>query len=275
MSYRINRTDGELLIDLTDGIIDTTTTDLTLIGKNYKGFGEPFNENFVKLLENFASTSQPANPMVGQIWFDKQDTRLKVYDGVTFRAASGSIVSSTQPGNLTTGDIWIDNLNNKLYLFDGTDLVLVGPTYSAGQGKTGFETASQLDTTDVQRTVLKLFLGGTLVGVYSPETFIIPNDFAIPGLSADPNDTFTPKRQKLFKGFNIANLEGETATSGFWWRGTAEKAKKLIDDAGNERGSENFLPTDANGATTGSLRIKNSAGLSVGVGDTEFGILKV
>ncbi len=275
MSYRINRTDGELLIDLTDGIIDTTTTDLTLIGKNYKGFGEPFNENFVKLLENFASTSQPANPMVGQIWFDKQDTRLKVYDGVTFRAASGSIVSSTQPGNLTTGDIWIDNLNNKLYLFDGTDLVLVGPTYSAGQGKTGFETASQLDSTDVQRTILKLFLGGTLVGVYSPETFIIPNDFAIPGLSADPNDTFTPKRQKLFKGFNIANLEGETATSGFWWRGTAEKAKKLIDDASNERGSENFLPTDANGATTGSLRIKNSAGLSVGVGDTEFGILKV
>ena len=70
-------------------------------------------------------------------------------------------------------------------------------------------------------------------------------------------------------------MEGETATSGFWWRGTAEKAKKLIDDAGNERGSENFLPTDANGATTGSLRIKNSAGLSVGVGDTEFGILKV
>ena len=89
MSYRINRTDGELLIDLTDGIIDTTTTDLTLIGKHYKGCGEPFNENFVKLLENFASTSQPANPMVGQIWFDKQDTRLKVYDGVTFRAASG------------------------------------------------------------------------------------------------------------------------------------------------------------------------------------------
>ena len=71
--------------------------------------------------------------MVGQIWFDKQDTRLKVYDGVTFRAASGSIVSSTQPGNLTTGDIWIDNLNNKLYLFDGTDLVLVGLTYSACQ----------------------------------------------------------------------------------------------------------------------------------------------
>jgi len=275
MSYRINRTDGELLIDLTDGIIDNTTTDITLIGKNYKGFGEYFNENFVKLLENFASTSQPANPMVGQIWFDKQDTRLKVYDGVNFRAASGSIVSSTQPSNLTTGDIWIDNLNNKLYLFDGTDLVLVGPTYDAGQGKTGFETASQLDTTDVQRTILKLFLGGTLVGIYSPETFIIPTQYSIPGLSEDPDDTFTPKRQKLYKGFNIADSSQETSTTGFWWRGTATKAKKLIDDSGNERSAENFLPTDGNGATTGSIRIKNAAGLSVGVGDTEFGILKV
>ena len=275
MSYRINRTDGELLIDLTDGIIDNTTTDITLIGKNYKGFGEYFNENFVKLLENFASTSQPANPMVGQIWFDKQDTRLKVYDGVNFRAASGSIVSSTQPSNLTTGDIWIDNLNNKLYLFDGTDLVLVGPTYDAGQGKTGFETASQLDTTDVQRTILKLFLGGTLVGIYSPETFIIPTQYSIPGLSEDPDDTFTPKRQKLYKGFNIADASQETATTGFWWRGTATTAKKLIDDSGNERSAENFLPTDGNGATTGSIRIKNAAGLSVGVGDTEFGILKV
>ena len=275
MSYRINRTDGELLIDLTDGIIDNTTTDITLIGKNYKGFGEYFNENFVKLLENFASTSQPANPMVGQIWFDKQDTRLKVYDGVNFRAASGSIVSSSQPSNLTTGDIWIDNLNNKLYLFDGTDLVLVGPTYDAGQGKTGFETASQLDTTDVQRTILKLFLGGTLVGIYSPETFIIPTQYSIPGLSEDPDDTFTPKRQKLYKGFNIADSSQETATTGFWWRGTATTAKKLIDDSGNERSAENFLPTDGNGATTGSIRIKNAAGLSVGVGDTEFGILKV
>ena len=275
MSYRINRTDGELLIDLTDGIIDNTTTDITLIGKNYKGFGEYFNENFVKLLENFASTSQPANPMVGQIWFDKQDTRLKVYDGVNFRAASGSIVSSTQPSNLTTGDIWIDNLNNKLYLFDGTDLVLVGPTYDAGQGKTGFETASQLDTTDVQRTILKLFLGGTLVGIYSPETFIIPTQYSIPGLSEDPDDTFTPKRQKLYKGFNIADSSQETATTGFWWRGTATTAKKLIDDSGNERSAESFLPTDGNGATTGRIRIKNAAGLSVGVGDTEFGILKV
>ena len=157
MSYRLNRTDGELLVDLTDGILDLTTTDLTLIGKNYKGFGEFLNENFIALLENFASTSQPTNPMVGQLWYDKQDARLKIYDGTVFRPATGSVVSSTQPSNLNKGDIWIDNENNKLYIWDGSELTLIGPEYSAGQGKTGFEVTSQLDATDVQRTILKLF----------------------------------------------------------------------------------------------------------------------
>jgi len=275
MSYRLNRTDGELLIDLTDGIIDTATTDLTLIGKNYKGFGEWINENFIKLLENFASTASPTNPLTGQLWFDKQDQKLKVFDGTSFRPASGTIVNSSQPSNLTAGDIWIDNENNKLYLFDGSDLTLVGPEYDVGQGKTGFETASQLDTTDVQRTILKLFIGGTLYGVYSPETFTIPLEYSIPGLSVDPLDTNFPKRQKLYKGFNVANQEEETGSTGFWYNGVATSSKALVDDAGIVRQAESFLPSNSNGVTTGSLRIKNSAGLSVGVGDTEYAVLKI
>lgn len=275
MSYRINRTDGELLVDLTDGIIDTTTTDITLIGKNYKGFGEWINENFVKILENFAATSQPSNPLIGQLWYDKQDQRLKVYDGIAFRSAAGTTVSPTQPSNLTSGDLWIDNENNKLYIFDGTDLILIGPDYTAAQGKSGLEAASQLDTTDTQRTILKLFLGGLLVGIYSPETFIIPLDKSIAGLSPDPTDTNNPKRQKLYKGFNPANLNAETGIDGFWWRGTSLKAKQLIDDAGVARSAANFLPSDSDGVTTGSLRIKNTEGLSVGIGDTEYAKFKI
>lgn len=266
MSYRLNRTDGALLVDLTDGILDTATTDLTLIGKNYKGFGEFLNENFIALLENFASTSQPTNPMVGQLWYDKQDNRLKIYDGATFRSATGSVVSSTRPSNLTTGDLWIDNENNKLYIWDGTDLTLVGPEYSAGQGKSGFEVSSQLDSTDVQRTILKLFLGGTLVGIYSPETFYILPEYAIAGYPLIVGDALN--RQLLEKGFNVVSAD-------FLYRGTATSAKGLIDDAGVIRSANNFIPTDANGATTGSLKIKNSAGLSVGVGETEYSILKV
>ena len=57
MAYQINKTSGALLVNLADGQIDTNSTDITLIGKNYSGFGESINENFVKILENFANSS--------------------------------------------------------------------------------------------------------------------------------------------------------------------------------------------------------------------------
>lgn len=268
MSYRLNRTDGQLLVDLTDGILDTNTTDLTLIGKNYKGFGEFLNENFIKLMENFASSSQPTTPMVGQLWFDKQDNRLKVYDGVSFRPATGSIVSSTRPSNLNVGDIWIDNEANKLYIWDGTDLTLVGPPYSSSQGKTGFEVASQLDSTDVQRTILKLFLGDVLVGIYSPAQFIVPVQYAIAGFPVWADDTFSPKRQLILKGFNPVE-------NSFHWNGIATSSQGLLNDAGVVKTAANFLPSDENAETSGSIKIKNSAGLSVGVGATEYFITKI
>lgn len=270
MTYRINRTDGELLVDLIDGVIDTATTDLTLIGKNYKGFGEVMNENFVRLLENFASTSQPANPMIGQLWYDKQDERLKIYNGSIFRSATGTVVNSSQPTNLIEGDLWIDNKNNKLYIYDGSQLTLVGPNYDASQLKTGFEAASQLDSTDVQRTILKLYIAGVLVGIYSPATFFIPGQYAIPGVSIDETDTVFPQRQRLYRGFNIANQQLETVNDGFFYRGTANSAKAIIDDAGVERTVNDFLPTNANGETSGTLKIKNSNGLTVGVGETDY-----
>ena len=55
MSYIINKTDGSVLTEVVDGTIDQTTTDITLVGKNSTSYGELFNENFVKILENFAT----------------------------------------------------------------------------------------------------------------------------------------------------------------------------------------------------------------------------
>ena len=63
MSYKLNKTDGTLLVDLVDGTLDTSTTDISLIGKNYSGFGEALNENMIKLLENFSRSSAPSRPL--------------------------------------------------------------------------------------------------------------------------------------------------------------------------------------------------------------------
>ena len=107
MAYQINKTSGALLVNLADGQIDVATTDITLIGKNYTGFGESINENFVKMLENFANVSSPANPLAGQIWWDTSNSRIKVYTGTDWTTGGGPIVQPTQLNIIQIGFILI------------------------------------------------------------------------------------------------------------------------------------------------------------------------
>lgn len=126
MAYQINKYDTSLLTTLEDGTVDQTT-DLKLIGKNYAGYGEIQNENFVFLLENFAGANQPARPVAGQLWFDTNNSKLKFYDGTKFKTTGGAEVATTAPIGLVTGDFWWDSDNEKLYAYNGTDYTLVGP----------------------------------------------------------------------------------------------------------------------------------------------------
>ena len=115
MAYIVNKTDGSVVATVADGQVDNLSTDLTLIGKNYSGFGEYLNENFIKLLENFANSSEPANPIKGQIWFDTNESKLKVYSGTQFTPVSSATISSTQPANLGVGDLWFNDVDRQLY----------------------------------------------------------------------------------------------------------------------------------------------------------------
>ena len=93
MAYTINKTSGTVLANVADGTIDSSTADLTLIGKNYSGYGDALNENFVKLLENFSNTTAPSSPLAGQLWWDSTNNLLKVYTGSTFKTVSSSTAS--------------------------------------------------------------------------------------------------------------------------------------------------------------------------------------
>ena len=166
MSYKLNKTDGSLLVDLVDGQLDTTSSDLTLIGRNYSGFGEVLNENFIQLLENFSNSAAPINPIRGQLWYDTTENKLKVYNGTEFTASGGVTVQATQP-NMVAGDLWIDSNASQLYFFDGTNLRLAGPVYSRQSGTSGFTVVSVLDTQSITNYVVKMFVGGSLVGVHS------------------------------------------------------------------------------------------------------------
>jgi len=254
MSYKINKTDGTLLVDLLDGSIDTSVSDITLIGRNYKGFGELINENFVKMLENFASSSAPANPLRGQLWYDTSESRLKVYNGTEF-ATNGIIVASTQP-NLATGDIWLNSLTNQMSFFDGTDLVLVGPVHTAAQGVSGFVSQSILDTQNQTKTVLKFFVGNTLIGVWSSAQFTPIASQVISELITGSNPLGI-----IYPGFNLVN-------NSYKYRGIATLAEGLIDGLGTTILADSFLRSDANDITTGSLKIQNNSGLTLGLNDS-------
>ena len=98
MAFTINKTDGTILATVQDGTLDQTTN-LSLFGKNYAGYGELLNENQIKLLENFANTTEnaPDKPIKGMLFYDTTKGQVQVYDGTSFKAATGSIVSTSQP----------------------------------------------------------------------------------------------------------------------------------------------------------------------------------
>lgn len=254
MAYQINKTNGALLVNLADGQIDASSTDITLVGKGYKGFGEAFNENFVKLLENFSGSSAPPNPLAGQIWWDSSVSRLKVYTGTNWTTGGGPIVQPTQPV-MVAGDLWINNDSNQLYFFDGTDLELAGPIYNAFQGRSGPEVITVLDNTGTSRTIVKYWIGNTLVGLWSKIGFTPQNVDTIPGFTGN-----------VVKGFNVVD-------SDFIFAGTANNTKRLVDDAGVERGAGQFLASDADDTTTGALIVRNNGGLTVGLSENH--VIKV
>jgi hypothetical protein len=195
MAYQINKTDGTVVATVADGQIDTLSTDLTLIGKNYSGFGEALNENFIKLLENFASTTRPTHPIRGQIWFDVSELKLKVYSGTQFLPVSSATIANTQPTSLGVGDLWFNDVDRQLYFFDGTTAILLGPDYSTSQGISGLKVASILDTLNQTRVVTYLYNNGILLGIFAKDSFT--PKVAISGFSGS-----------IIPGFNAGNLAG-------------------------------------------------------------------
>ena len=171
MAYKINNTFGTLLVSLADGTIDVATTDLTLIGKGYAGFGEKLNENLIKLLENFNNTSAPSNKIQGQLWYDKTNNQLNVYTGAKFKPVGSPTPSTSQPTNAVLGDEWFDTTNNQYYIYNGSAWTLIGPTTVAGSGVTQVFAESPEDNTGVKRSILKLVANDAVVGVVSNLAF--------------------------------------------------------------------------------------------------------
>ena len=252
MPYTIIKTDGSVLADILDNSIDKSSTDLTLVGKSTSNYGLQFNQNFVKLLENFANTTPPKNPMKGQIWYDTSEEKIRIWNGTAFKEPNRPQISSTEPA-LSPGDIWIDSLRRQLYFRDGQGTTLAGPIYTAQQGLSGNEIVNLVDNTGVTRTIIKLKIGGTLLGIFSKDTFSPNPQNANTGILINEGITGT-----IRKGFTPAN------NSGFTFYGTASSAQNLIDGFGNVINVSNFVQTTGNSFINGALTIVSNKPLTLG-----------
>ena len=250
MAYKINNTFGTLLVTLPDGTIDTATTDLTLFGKGYAGFGEKLNENFVQLLENFNNTSAPDNKIQGQLWFDQTNKQINVYTGAKWKPVGSTTNSTTSPVNAVQGDLWFDTANNQLYVYTGSAWTLIGPTSIAGSGVTQVVTEVVQDNTGVFRSILKLVTQDTVVGIIS-------------NLAFTPSSTETNAVALIAAGFSSVaqGIQLSSTVSNAKFRGTATDSDALGGVA-----VANFLRSDQNDSTTGHLEILNDNGLRIGAG---------
>jgi len=176
MAYTIVKSDGTVLTTIADGTINTTNTSLGLPGRNYAGYGESLDTNFVHITENFADSTPPANPLRGQIWYDTSDSTLKVCptDGESNALAWLSLTSTssggattfgsvTVTGNLSAGNITATTHSNATNMT--TSYLTVTTQANVALGNIVSAEIGTLTTTDI--TSGSQSTNGTLTGVWT------------------------------------------------------------------------------------------------------------
>ena len=176
MSFTINFYDSSTTpIIVANGTVDNSTS-LTLIGKNYAGYGEPQNENFLHLLENFASPVAPAGSVEGQLWWDKVNNKMFVKSGAGWRIVGGTNNSSAAPTTVNNGELWWDPTTQQLKSFNGSSWDTVGLIFTATQGQTGERAVTVNDNLTQPHVVSILSVGSVDMAVVSKDPTFTTTD---------------------------------------------------------------------------------------------------
>ena len=253
MPYTITKTDGTT-ITVDDGDTNDNSTSLTLIGKNFPGYGVFLNQNFVRLLENFSSQSSPdtvtgSPALQGQLWWDKSNKLLKVYQGTDWKVISSSMSSANPPATDVPGDLWWDTGNSQLKVYPGgvgAEWVTIGPAFTTATGQTGAlaeNIADNTSNTNNLHSVIKFYIDSDLVAILSQDAEFTPaSSSAAPGFSA------------IKPGFNLS-----TAIAGLKYNGTATSADSVggIDPT-------NLARKNTTNIFTSQQQISNTSGLVIG-----------
>jgi hypothetical protein len=219
MAYSITNTDGSVAINIADSIIDSSTYSVDLIGQDASNYGASVAKNAIRLLENFASETAPApgTKLIGQLWYDKSEAILKVWDGSVFKRIDVPRLASAPTSALAVGTKYFNSRNNQEYYYDGTNFRL---SNYAGEVSSAFSSYTQLgEPQDSYGTKLKtIFLKDSsgvpravlaLVHVNNSTNSSYQGATAHPNISSNEtimaifaNDTFTA-------GNSLSEAEGQ------------------------------------------------------------------
>lgn len=269
MPYQVNFTDSENKTPIT--VYDNTSsqdTSLTFPGRNVTGYGQIIGENFLHLLENFASANAPINPVEGQLWYDTTNGVLQLYDNTNWKAASNIQKGPTEPSVETSkiGELWVDTTNQQLRIFTGARWLLVGPSESSIDGlRYGPAVETITDSDNVVRNVVVFYIADVIVGIVSKDSFrpkltITGFETIQSGINiATPQSGQESAFLSIFQGGELPKLIGTATTAESLKIGTTQVA------------SSKFLRTDSVNTTEKNINIRNNSGLTVGV-DGNFSI---
>ena len=245
MSYQINLTNGTPFATIPDGTLNTQSN-MVLVGKNYPGYGQFLDSNFIHLLENAANNTAPSAPLTGQLWFNTSSKILQVWSGLSWKSLGGATAQSTAPTNNNTGDLWYDTINQQLNVYTGNAFILVGPQFNSGTGTTGAIPIQLTDTLGATHTVIELTVANTVVGIVSKDATFTPSGTGIAGFAnVQPGITLANSISGIVQRFN----------------GTANNALYLSGFAATD-----FVKTTGSTQTMAvALNVSNDTGLGVGL----------
>lgn len=258
MAYNITKSDGTPLATISDGQTNSTATSLTLVGKNFAGYGTFLNENFVKLLEHFANSTEPANPKAGQLWYQTSTRIMQLYDGIAWKSISGAQNVADEPTYKVAGDLWFDSVNQQLKVWSGAGWVVIGPSFTSTTGTSGAVADTVIDSSQFSHVVVKFFVQNQLVAVLSKDATFQPAT-TIPGFpSIKPGLNLargTSPELVFYENANNASYLGQVAADQYLTKDNALLTSKLV--IRNNDGVELEDPSGT-GITNFQLKIDNN-----------------
>jgi hypothetical protein len=258
MPYQVDRYNGTIFSTVPDQTVDSSSCDIKLVGKNYAGYGEIQNENFLHLLEHFRSEFAPRRPIVGQIWYDELNNKLKFRDySNTWKTTAIVDVSTTAPTGLAVrdkGNLWYNETLRQVNVWDGLNYVVIGPELAVNFGETKLTSSTIRDNGNTQHAIIKIYSDDEVIGTISNEEYGIGD--------VDEIDGFTT----IKKGITLINTPASGVTSSthrFW--GTASNTLKF-----DGKTTADFVLRSGSGSTfddTG-FTVGNDSDIKIFVEDT-------